>query len=68
MTGTSSRAKIPNPVVALGFGVFGRWTQTRFYRAAGVRLARLVSEIYAGAERPVPRRIGPGDIVVAPTD
>ena len=67
MTGVSSRAKIPNPVVALGFGVFGRWTQTRFYRAAGKRLARLVAEIYAGAERPVPRRIGPGDVVVAPS-
>jgi hypothetical protein len=68
MTGVSSRARIPNPIVALGFGVFGRMTQTRFYRLAGRRLARLVAEIYAGAERPVPRRIGPGDVVVAPTD
>ena len=67
MTGVSSRAKIPNPVVALGFGVFGRWTQTRFYRAAGERLARLVAEIWAGADRPVPDPIGPGDIVVAPS-
>ena len=68
MTGVSSRAKIPNPVVALGFGVFGRWTQTRFYRAAGRRLARLVAEVSAGGKRPEPRRIGPGDIVIAPTD
>lgn len=69
MTGTSSRAKIPNPVIALGFGVFGRWTQTRFYKAAGARLARLVAEIYAGvSEPPAPRRVGSGDVVVAPGD
>lgn len=68
ITGVSSRARIPNPIVALGFGVFGRWTQTRFYRAAGRRLARLVAEVAAGGTRPEPRRIGPGDIVVAPTD
>lgn len=68
ITGVSSRAAIPNPVVALGFGVFGRWTQTRFYRLAGKRLARLVAEVAAGGRRPEPRRIGPGDIVIAPTD
>lgn len=68
MTGVSSRARIPNPLVAAGFGVFGRWTQTRFYRAAGRRLARLVAEVTAGRPRPEPRRIGPGDVVVAPTD
>ncbi|MDD7966420.1 DUF1990 family protein [Actinomycetospora lemnae] len=68
ITGVSSRARIPNPIVALGFGVFGRWTQTRFYRAASTRLARLVAEVYAGAPRPEPRRIGPGDLVVAPTE
>lgn len=68
ITGVSSRARIPNPIVALGFGVFGRWTQNRFYRAASTRLARLVAEVYAGAPRPEPRRIGPGDLVVAPTE
>jgi len=67
ITGVSSRARIKNPVIALGFGVFGRWTQTRFYSKAGRRLARLVAEVYAGAERPVPDRIGPGDVVVAPS-
>jgi hypothetical protein len=67
ITGVSSRASIRNPVIALGFGVFGRWTQTRFYSKAGRRLARLVAEVYAGAERPVPDRIGPGDVVVAPS-
>ncbi|GAA4801137.1 hypothetical protein GCM10023200_42450 [Actinomycetospora chlora] len=67
ITGVSSRASITNPVIALGFGVFGRVTQKRFYRAAGHRLARLVAAISRGAERPVPRRIGPGDIVLAPT-
>jgi hypothetical protein len=67
VTGVSSRARIRNPVIALGFGVFGRWTQTRFYSRAGRRLARLVAEVYAGAERPVPDRIGPGDVVVAPS-
>ncbi|GLZ46632.1 hypothetical protein Acsp06_28170 [Actinomycetospora sp. NBRC 106375] len=68
ITGVSSRAAIPNPVIALGFGVFGRWTQTRFYRAAGRRLARVVADVAAGADRPVPRGIGPDDLVVAPTD
>jgi hypothetical protein len=68
MTGVSSRARVTNPLIALGFGLFGRWTQTRFYRRAGTRLARLVAEIYEGADRPVPRGIGPGDIVIAPTD
>lgn len=67
MTGVSSRAHITNPVTALGFGLFGRWTQTRFYRTAGNRLARLVAEVHEGADRPVPRPVGPGDIVLAPT-
>lgn len=67
ITGVSSRAAIPNPVIALGFGVFGRWTQTRFYRAAGRRLARVVADVVAGADRPVPQVVGPGGVVVAPT-
>jgi Domain of unknown function (DUF1990) len=67
MTGVSSRAKITNPVIALGFGMFGRWTQKRFYRAAGRRLARLVAEVYAGADPPTPRLIGVEDVVEAPS-
>lgn len=67
ITGVSRRGSIANPVVALGFGVFGRWTQWRFYRAAARRLARLVADVSAGADLPTPDPAGPGDVVVAPS-
>lgn len=65
LTGVSSRARIPNPVVALGFGLFGRVTQKRFYRAAASRLGRLVADAVAGGPVPGPRPVGDG-VVVAP--
>jgi uncharacterized protein (UPF0548 family) len=67
ITGVSSRATIPNPVIALGFGVFGRFTQRRFYRAVSERLAERVRLVLEGGDRPVPDPIGPGDIVRAPS-
>jgi hypothetical protein len=54
-------------VIALGFGVFGRFTQRRFYRAVSERLAERVRLVLEGGDRPVPDPIGPGDIVRAPS-
>jgi uncharacterized protein (UPF0548 family) len=39
----SRPAHIPNPVVRLGFGVFGRWVQRRFARHACRRMALLTA-------------------------
>jgi uncharacterized protein (UPF0548 family) len=39
----SRPAHIPNPVVRLGFRVFGRWVQRRFARHACQRMARLTA-------------------------
>ena len=39
----SHPAHIPNPVVRLGFRVFGRWVQRRFARHACQRMARLTA-------------------------
>jgi uncharacterized protein (UPF0548 family) len=67
ITGVSRRADITNPLIALGFGFFGRWTQWRFYRAAAAHLDRLVTAVTQGADMPTPDPIGPGDVVVAPS-
>ena len=40
----SRAARIPNPVVRVGFRIFGRALQRRFARTAGERMARLVRE------------------------
>lgn len=39
----SKRGPIRNPIVRLGFLLFGRWTQERFYRGVFDRMARLVA-------------------------
>ncbi|WP_344428466.1 DUF1990 family protein [Pseudonocardia ailaonensis] len=57
----SRRAPIPNPVLRLGFRVFGRHTQQRFYRNALRRLRHLVRD-----PSPVPEP-GPDGVVRAPT-
>lgn len=68
LTGVSQRAPIANPIVRAGFGVFGRWTQRRFYRAAGRRLAALVADEPDGSwSPPQPTPVGVGDVVTAPT-
>ncbi|TDC58786.1 DUF1990 family protein [Actinomadura sp. KC345] len=41
--GFSQRAAIPNPVVRLGFILFGRATQVRFYRRACRRMEKLTA-------------------------
>ncbi len=53
------------PVLRLGWAVFGRRTQLRFYRRCGEQIARLVSEGAAGTRPPEPR--GDGDVVLAPS-
>jgi uncharacterized protein (UPF0548 family) len=40
----SRPARIPNPVVRVGFRIFGRRLQKRFARTAGERMARIVGE------------------------
>ena len=60
-------AESDNPVIALGFGVFGRFTQRRFYRAISDRLAERVRAVLEGGDRPVPDPVGPDDVVRAPS-
>jgi uncharacterized protein (UPF0548 family) len=50
----SRPAHIPNPVVRLGFRVFGRWVQRRFARRACQRMARLTAARLAAAPAPAP--------------
>jgi uncharacterized protein (UPF0548 family) len=45
----SRPARIPNPVIRLGFRVFGRWVQRRFARHACARMARLTAAALAPA-------------------
>lgn len=61
----SRRAPIPNPVVRLGFAVFGRRIQVRFYNAVGRRLRDSVQRILDGAQPPKPARTAEG-LVIAP--
>jgi uncharacterized protein (UPF0548 family) len=62
----SRRAPIQNPVVRLGFAMFGRRTQLRFYAAVGQRLRNTVQDILRGAQPPTPALTGDG-LVVAPS-
>jgi uncharacterized protein (UPF0548 family) len=57
----SRRAPIPNPLLHLGFRLFGRHTQLQFYRHALVRLHRLMQA------PPGPPAPGPDGIVRAPS-
>jgi uncharacterized protein (UPF0548 family) len=59
-------AAITNPIVRLGFHLFGRRQQTRFARNACERMRRLSKgELAAGGERP--RAADGGGLVVRPT-
>jgi uncharacterized protein (UPF0548 family) len=46
----SKPADIPNPVVRVGFRIFGRRLQKRFARTAGERMARIVRERLAARD------------------
>jgi uncharacterized protein (UPF0548 family) len=54
-------APIPNPLLRLGFRLFGRRTQLRFYRRALARLQRLLTD------PPQPPQPGPDGVVRAPS-
>ncbi|WP_165978593.1 DUF1990 family protein [Actinomadura darangshiensis] len=47
----SQRAPIPNPIVRLGFILFGRFTQVRFYRRACRRMEKLTKAALAAQRR-----------------
>lgn len=66
VAGYSRRAPIANPVIRLGFLLFGRWTQQRFYRNIQVRMADLARAAQRG--RPLPSALArPDGIVLAPS-
>ena len=44
----SRAAHIPNPVIRLGFRLFGRRAQTKFARRACERMAKLTAERLSG--------------------
>jgi len=67
ITGYSRRAQIANPLVRLGFTMFGRMTQHRFYHACGRRLRKLVHAELDGATPLLPETVPANDtLIVAP--
>jgi uncharacterized protein (UPF0548 family) len=66
VAGYSRPAPISNPVVRLGFRLFGRRTQQRFYRNIQRRLADLVAAAQRGQPLPAPAVRADG-IVLAPS-
>jgi uncharacterized protein (UPF0548 family) len=66
VSGYSRRAPIASPVIRWGFGLFGRWTQQRFYRNVLERMRRLVG--VAQADQPLPTPLVRADgLVLAPS-
>ena len=61
VAGYARPARLPNPLVRLGFSVFGRWIAQRYYQAARQHLYNLVR---AGATPAPPDR--PDGLVTAP--
>ena len=66
VAGYSRPAPIGNPIVRLGFFLFGRWTQRRFYRNIQVRITELVRGSQRGRPLPSPAVRSDG-IVLAPS-
>lgn len=66
VSGFSQRSPGLGPLVRLGWAVFGRSTQLRFYRHCGERLNRLVQEALAG-RAPGPPPVSDG-VVLVPSD
>ncbi|RKS79861.1 uncharacterized protein DUF1990 [Actinomadura pelletieri DSM 43383] len=56
--GFSQRASIPNPIVRLGFILFGRATQVRFYRRACRRMKVLTEAELATRKQALERKPG----------
>ncbi len=65
VVGYSRPAPIRNPVIRLGFALFGRWTQQRFYRNIQARMAGLVATAQRGGPRLAPQT-RPDGLVLAP--
>ena len=65
VAGYSRQARIRRPVVRLGFRVFGRWMQTRYYDAIQRRLYHLVQAAERGEPLPEPAVQADG-LVLAP--
>ena len=65
VAGYSRQARIRRPVVRLGFRVFGRWMQTRYYEAVQRRLYNLVQAAERGEPLPEPAVRADG-LVLAP--
>ena len=66
VAGYSRPAPIQNPVIRLGFWLFGRRTQERFYRNIQSRMADLVRAAQHGRPLPAPT-VRPDGIVLAPS-
>jgi uncharacterized protein (UPF0548 family) len=66
VAGYSRPAPIGNPVIRLGFALFGRWTQQRFYRNIQARMADLVATAQRGEPLPAPEA-RPDGLVLAPS-
>jgi uncharacterized protein (UPF0548 family) len=67
ITAYSEGAPTLGPVTKLGWRLFGRRTQLRFYQACGSKLAALVRE-HLGQAEPVPQRRTLDGLVLAPSD
>jgi uncharacterized protein (UPF0548 family) len=66
VSGYSRPAPIPDPVIRLGFQLFGRWTQLRFYRNVQNRMRHLLGDAQAGKPMPAPAA-RPDGLVLAPS-
>ena len=64
--GYSRPAPISDPVIRLGFWLFGRWTQQRFYRNVQGRMRHLLDAAQRGKPMPTPAERADG-IVLAPS-
>jgi len=65
--GLSQPAPTLGPVVGLGWRLFGRRTQLRFYRGCGQRMARKVADVREG-RAPLPSPVVVDGLVHAPAD
>jgi uncharacterized protein (UPF0548 family) len=66
ITGFSQRSPALGPITRLGWLLFGRRTQLRFYRQCGARLRRMVQDRLAGATA-AEAVLHEGDLVLAPS-
>jgi len=65
--GVSQRSPALGPVVGLGWRLFGRRTQLRFYDGCGARMRRIVGDVVAG-RAPLPTPVVVAGLVHAPSD